>query len=445
MFGTLKRNGAGHESYSLELTSAPFSNQRQGSITRNACVRCRTRKAKCTGEAGGCQRCRDQNSECRYPNTQIHRFRAKNTLTNSRASEGARGRRSPADAVHTPAVPMSIGTTSGSEARIDAAESPILATNTALPPTPQSNLFDPASDFDVETFFDIDYGMEEVIGTVAEEATGTATPDIAEIGACGDAWPQMGALCAATASTTSTPGNRNLPPQPIKGSCLCALQAIQTHESIEIGLVFGLQYESGLATDILQRQKACLADCEALLRCQSCTARSEHVILILSMCDKIAYNMEDTLGAILRGGRRGDNKQGTREPFEIYISEPKLMTLDNLEKPSPLSYSQTPAEFRQRSATNRNRGCSPATTGLDRTYRGNHNQSLRSHGLQIGLWPLDDEDEYGVLRSLFSTRIEKLRSLLLILQDLAIEHNWPVHRKLVNEVRERFTESLSVI
>lgn len=121
------------------------------------------------------------------------------------------------------------------------------------------------------------------------------------------------------------------------------------------------------------------------------------------------------------------------------------MPLDTSEGASPSSYSQTPADLWQSSSPGQNRRCSKTASAVDHMYGGHHQQGPNGHGLQIGLWPLDDEDECGVLRSLFLTRIRKLRSLLLVLQGLAIEHHWPVHRRLIDEVKERFSESFSVI
>ena len=256
-------------------------------------------QAKCTGEAGGCQRCRNHSSECRYPNAQNHRFRRRDTAINARKSIDSEERDMPLDSVQGPVAPASSMTASSSEAHIDIAKTP---PDTDLSSTPADRIFNLGTEFDMETFFDIDYGIEAARSTGASDITVPETHK--------DVWPQA-------AMATSIQEKYNPPSQPADSGCPCALRAIQTHESIEIGLVFGLQYQPGRITDVLQRQKACLADCEALLRCQSCTAKSGHVVLILSMCDKIAYNMEDVLSVVFPRGQCGEDEKGKQNLLQV--------------------------------------------------------------------------------------------------------------------------------
>ncbi|KAF1962413.1 hypothetical protein CC80DRAFT_570319 [Byssothecium circinans] len=67
MFGTFRheKSQSGHDLSVLEPITSPFERSSY-KISRIACVYCRFKKVKCTGEEQGCQRCPDKQLRCSY-------------------------------------------------------------------------------------------------------------------------------------------------------------------------------------------------------------------------------------------------------------------------------------------------------------------------------------------------------------------------------------------
>ncbi|KAI1394752.1 hypothetical protein F4819DRAFT_239462 [Hypoxylon fuscum] len=67
MFSTFMHleSGSGSGQYVVESTASPFDRPSHR-ISRLACVYCRSKKVKCTGEEHGCRRCLDKQIVCSY-------------------------------------------------------------------------------------------------------------------------------------------------------------------------------------------------------------------------------------------------------------------------------------------------------------------------------------------------------------------------------------------
>ena len=75
--------------------------------------------------------------------------------------------------------------------------------------------------------------------------------------------------------------------------CNCIGQALSIYEAIEVNLVWGPREGCSPANKVMHHQKSVLAQCEAIFACSStCSQRSEYVMLLIHMCDKILGSLE---------------------------------------------------------------------------------------------------------------------------------------------------------
>ncbi|KAI0195212.1 hypothetical protein EV127DRAFT_181555 [Xylaria flabelliformis] len=438
MFGTLRYNRSSDEAYSLEATDAPFAKKRQGVPARTACASCRERKAKCTGEEYGCQRCLARNIECRYPSTQ--RKRPGSTL-NEEIRQGTRG------SLDSTEEDGTITTTPFSQSRH--------SQPTTITTDPPSGEVFP----DAELGFCPDLNFPFDFQTSADFASDLPSPS-EEPSNGGFSSTRFPKLLSGTERISGNSNSRFHASSRSREhkynnvqSCLCFSLAMCTHEAIEVNLVHGLQDQSATAETLLQHMKTCLADCEALLRCNACRTKSEFVMLILSMCEKIACSLEDAYALLLpsapcrkdlysdkadrsRMWGTGSGASWTRHPV-------------NTAETFRSGITSVPVAFpaRRESVVNEvDNICEPG----DRTRWREEGEiegdrpSVRRR-LKIGFWQLDDDDETHVLRGLLVARIGKFSTLLETLRDVVGKHQWPVHKNLTWTLQGRFEDAFNTI
>ncbi|KAI1757661.1 hypothetical protein F4782DRAFT_479378 [Xylaria castorea] len=448
MFGTLRYNRSSDEAYSLEATDAPFAKKRQGVPARTACASCRERKAKCTGEEYGCQRCLTRNIECRYPSTQ--RKRPGSTL-----NEGIRQ-----------------GTPTTARGSLDSTEEDGITTTTPFSstlPDSQSRYSQPTSittDLssgsvfpDAELGFcpDINFPFDFQTSTGFTSDLPSPSDELPHGGVSDTRFPKIlsGAERISGSSNSrfhASSRSREHRHNNVQ-SCLCFSLAMCTHEAIEVNLVHGLQDQSATAENLLQHMKTCLADCEALLRCHACRTKSEYVMLILSMCEKIACSLEDARAVLLpSASHRKDLHSDKADRNRVWgTGSGASWTQHRANAPEALrsGIASVPAVLPARRE--------PLVNEVDSAHEQHDRTSWREGGeiggghpsvrrrLRIGFWQLDDDDETHVLRGLLVARIGKFATLLETLRDVVGKHQWPVHKNLTWNLQGRFEDALNTI
>lgn len=148
--------------------------------------------------------------------------------------------------------------------------------------------------------------------------------------------------------------------------------------------------------------KSSLEICEMLMDCQTCSARSECIMLSICMCDTMVARAEELVGAV---------------------------------KPSPSSIGNKVMP-----------GSVPSDQGkIHRRHHCGHHSSDRSaahSGLRLGQWRLDNEDELQVIQSLLAARMTRLDNLTARMKRVAQQNEWPVHDARIGNMRERLVAAM---
>lgn len=229
----------------------------------------------------------------------------------------------------------------------------------------------------------------------------------------------------ASSSVTPLPATPSVPEQQ-QQQCSCFVQAVGTHESIEVAR-WGLKELSGDVDEILQQLNKALVECEELLECRRCNVQPSYVMLLLNMCSKMLASLEDiSIGTSRLGG-------------SSCHSDRSITTSSSSSSTTPSSASSASSSM-FRSADGKRRRC--ASDGADRTgeNNGNSNESRRREiGISIRNWQLDDDDEHLVLQSLIRARVARLERLLGMLGRVVSENSWPAHGGMMRELQGRLT------
>lgn len=174
--------------------------------------------------------------------------------------------------------------------------------------------------------------------------------------------------------------------------CSCFAQAIGVYEGIGARSI-GCSRDPSTSTDqILQHQKLALMRCEDLLKCQRCCSRSDFIMLIISMCDRMLSSLHSVLERARQGRQHG----------------------------------QSQGSCVQRETQN---------NAMSSTFNVNNSSRGRPR-LQIGAWQLDDEDELQVLQSLLKLRFAKLGDFVNEIGKVVDINHWPAHQHIVLNLRE---------
>ncbi|KAI1337317.1 hypothetical protein F5Y15DRAFT_158597 [Xylariaceae sp. FL0016] len=433
MFGTLRNdvttNGPG---LLLEATNAPFSKQRQGTLTKNACAQCRLRKSKCTGEAEGCHRCRERRLQCRYPMTR-----------------GVKPGRNTKDLISSPPSSLEENQIVSSSSREDEGATTVIERSGSvveeadasghnawsLGSNPSSNdRFDFGTSFEfAESDVMVAHGAST--GLFDDFVPQLISPDASQKGPDRNDSHHHINHGAKAAANTSNGSPDNFHTFHSQYQCSCFAQAISVHENIEVNLVGVLHDHSGTAEELLKQQKNCLAECENLLECNPCCSRSDYVMLILSMCMKIASSLENSwlaLPLVKRGTSGNSESRQITSPAETSECNQLLAGLGHI------LYTRNSYHIAQQKGIRGSDG-NTATRGL-RSEQPNGSQRL-----EIGAWELDDEDEIHVFRSLLLARVQRFGSLAHNLERMVAVNDWPVHKGVVLDLKANFAEILDTV
>ncbi|KAJ0296904.1 hypothetical protein Brms1b_013665 [Colletotrichum noveboracense] len=208
-------------------------------------------------------------------------------------------------------------------------------------------------------------------------------------------------------------------------SCSCIFAAMSLHEAVQIDLVWNdLPPDPSAATrplgepscelssaatsplspsfqplitqqTILHRQKTLLARLDSLLWCGPCWSRSNFVILIITMSERILGSLESVERVVRRkheyGGGGGGTQTATADP-----ANPWLAGKTGALTPPP----------------------------------------------SAGGWQIDDDDEQRLVVSLLRSRMARLGSTIAMAESAVSANAWSSHDRMVQALRKRFNSLL---
>ncbi|KAI1258589.1 hypothetical protein F5Y18DRAFT_342547 [Xylariaceae sp. FL1019] len=442
MFQTLKarRGVTGEPAYVVQSSALPF--EKDKSKKQRACKLCKLKKLKCVVEGNSCAKCLKQGVECSYrtasestsaptPSRRTARPKSRGTPPRSDQVEAtkitpARNQAASFDYV-TPDSTPALSVQDGSVDSIDSNHCLSASIPQMFPEDFPSTDFLDRNDiqFDfwsvndnTDAYFATDYdanhhqppdmrSFSQMLETAPSHGY-LLDPDIIASGLGEEGLavtlpsPQSasgtGVHSADVEPTESSPSQQGY--QSIRSDkevgaiipsrCHCLEHLMSANEKMQVKLVWRAGSPNGIGVsvdDMLECQKDVLATCGTLLECQSCSLRSQYVLLVVSMCREMANGIEHLSSLILsdRGSQHGSRK----------------------------------------------RSCSTVdATGMK--------------GLKPGGWRLDDEDEMEVIKSLIGIRLTRLRSLVLRLEK-GIRQNHSDYGWIASALRDTVTEKMAAL
>lgn len=188
------------------------------------------------------------------------------------------------------------------------------------------------------------------------------------------------------------------PPPTTESSCSCFVQAIGTHEAIEVAVWCQKETFSDVH-DIIRHHKQVMIECESLLGCKKCSRNRGFVIVLISMLRKIL----ESLGEVCQGAgspRTAGSEKATIAEFgtEVRGVEKGGSQCRNRDEVHQLCY-----------------------------------------GISLQGQQLDDDDEHLVLQCLFKARVAKLEHLLGLLHKVVVEQSCPAHKSLIRCLQNRLS------
>ncbi|KAI0099194.1 hypothetical protein GGR51DRAFT_397703 [Nemania sp. FL0031] len=432
MFGTLRHSVSSDEPYLLEATDAPFEKRRGQGL--KACASCRARKSKCTGEPNGCQRCLSKNIECQY-----------NGVTNTTMTEETRNKNlspqanAPCDSIgegdNESTTPMNRVTSTGTWSTIDWGDPSWPSTTDGM----GNN--EPPLSTDINFSFNFAAGASSQPFQVSQDEPKDChhhQPSLESTHGSSGRQPPTTSLIVGSVGVAQSNSRSSGHPQsqePNGNQCSCFSFALRSHESIEVDIVRGLQNNSLTLEDLLQRLKIDLTDCEALLQCHSCRAKSEYIMLILAICEKIAYSLEDAQGSLLSKSREHPEETARKRARN---SQPNLRSVSSSKITVLAPGRLAPTEYNRKGDGD---GGKPAETADENSAGSNDSVHHIRRKFKVGLWQLDEDDETHVLRGLLMARVERFAALLQKIQDVMNHYQWPVHKGIATTLSIRVCEA----
>ncbi|KAL7802199.1 hypothetical protein V8C44DRAFT_345607 [Trichoderma aethiopicum] len=298
MFYTISYNNASTEAESVSKLASnhTFGEYRQ---SRLACVECRARKVKCSGEVTGCQRCQGTGTSCVFPE---RTKRGTKRQKNSAPLDGQDRRRS--------VVGSERSCQNGESSRSRGSSSSISSTSTRdshpFAPGVSTAGFSPALDFGSSEFsihcdslgenFTLD--LEQLNSTLADLSSLPSSSGISP--------SHSQPFCAAphqTPRSTETPCLISDSPSTIDGElCTCAQSALHMLEELE------QQYHTtpgGVSSNgVLGYQRIALARLNAWLSCDHGQTPRATTKLIVLVIEGLSVSLERGVAGCVRQIRR---------------------------------------------------------------------------------------------------------------------------------------------
>ncbi|KAE8368551.1 hypothetical protein BDV27DRAFT_153931 [Aspergillus caelatus] len=283
MFRTFRHINSENRRDILESVLPPFDRKRQGKLTRVACIHCRSKKLKCTGERNGCRRCRLKKLDCTYPRPSSSKSLSK-TKDQERTS-------------HTDRHPLAAGNHAGT-AYI---REPIVTNSVMMEGFADGNhKLDQMGTLDVANYFLWNESSPDEAHNPDTNTIDYLTQDASffSIPCFRDSQPDSekahGAGCTPEPAFKTGTNSKSTP-------CSCLRQILRTFETVQLATALGLQDASEAfysnARNTLCVQKDALASCETLLECPMCSSQSEHITMVTYINDKMLTSIRDLVSA----------------------------------------------------------------------------------------------------------------------------------------------------
>ncbi|KAI0171062.1 hypothetical protein BJ166DRAFT_210938 [Pestalotiopsis sp. NC0098] len=422
MFNTLRqtKTGSGHGPFVLESATSPFARQAHG-ISRLACVSCRSKKVKCTGEEHGCRRCLERQIECSYASvsrqdteTTTPRRRSCVQPEYTNADGAATYHRSKTTSVQIPA-PNEPTTETHSTSDASMAGTDLLDTNLdfsrhldesdmlSMDDNPSLGLFN--------VFQGTDFGRDSR-AVLAEAARRDSVAQRSDMSGSGD---DMSATAVPMMPPLSSP--RSI--RHTECDCLGS-ELLSVYETVEERLTWPRRVAANNSSPVspismasfpeaqptLLTQKEILKSCEKWLSRDASRIQSRHVILMVSIFDGLLASIIWML-----------NNQKGGSAMDVPGSDPASYI-----PPSLSGYHDGPSAGHPCHV----RDLLSLTMGSE--------QSPQNPG--------DDEENVYMLRSLLNFRVSRLKGLLERLWAISASSRWLVQAQMVKSLLDRLARTL---
>ncbi|GLB08934.1 hypothetical protein AtubIFM57258_004843 [Aspergillus tubingensis] len=450
MFGTLVSTQSESEPFISHVIRPPFESDRE--LKHLACLACRTKKLKCTGERTGCQRCLDRGLPCEYQEANPHRGRRprgaslnnnknngevedstdhssasaapKNSDGSRRASHSSEaakariryreekeqgGRRSEGPGSlngGTPHATSDLGEDGLDPELLTSMHEPATELGAEvqlsdIPMTPDDDLSSLLPDFGHTDFASNDVNQDLLF---LSQLAASSTPELVNPSYPPNPSPAMPRLSSST-SRLGIPGISQLASSPSIAnlhmpSCTCLQSTLTLYESIravqwraQCGASAGLSRE--MAHLILKACKLALNQCHRLIGCSSCKREPLFVMLLCSVCDQCLTCFETFHDSHQRRLRSRSMTSSTGSSF-VNASE--------------------------------------ARSEMDQL-----GEIVQLANLPFGDVPvlLDDEDDINMTCSLLTTRVASMVSLLRLLGPIIDGCGWRTHHDTFSVLQKR--------
>ncbi|KAI1127653.1 hypothetical protein F5Y10DRAFT_292689 [Nemania abortiva] len=441
MFQILRQANQRDGTYVLESTNPPFEKRDPAQIVRLACLRCREKKVRCTGDKDGCQRCSDKGVKCSYANSSppsSSSSSSSSSITATSASPSTSESATvaqPTTALLTPPATtveqQSTASTSSSTAPVapvpdrlseagTGVSSAMLEHNTAtydfnqvesdfIHDTPSSMIHDPFNPPSSTSMNSIhpDFSFQDFLH---EPILNFSSTDSAE------------SLLRKAPLIGRTGAEQAVGSDPDPNNCYSSHGMLQAFEAVEVCLVWTPRACStanatplSLGIDeMLTCQKEVLQSCRARLQCKLCRFRSHDAVLLMNICEKL-------LGSILRVKDVVDNQRNHDLAHSSNLRLPSFVssTISSYSLIEQAMFQKQENQHPQRVDTSRNRINNFDGQALD---------------LGLGEWRVDDEDKLHVLASLLRIRMMKLKQVVQELEEVVMSNCWLMHATMVRDL-----------
>ncbi|KAK8880053.1 Aspyridones cluster regulator [Apiospora arundinis] len=399
----------------------------QTATTRLACVRCREKKVRCTGDRDSCQRCKDKKVPCSYV----------------AATRPEMSPRSSADAPATTASPAEStnlnpppGEPQQPTSNLPAVTLPNTTSQTTLSEA-ASGTFSFACDDAIETY-DFDQEMSQFVSmdddafealAMTTSNTGSSfeffeshlhDPLLDILGS--DGRPDSSHLSSMSPDQRSSESRGGRDEQHM--SCHSSHDMLRTFEAVEVSLMWTQRGSCAAVSpplgleEMLTCQKEVLDSCRARLGCTTCRLESYDAMILINICQKLLGSMVKVQAAIK--GQRG------REPTSTPSSLRASSLLD--------SSSAGPYSLVEQIMFSNNPGRKPQHHHEAQSRNGLGRQHSKSFGTGLSEWRFDEEDKLHALLSLLGIRMGKLKHVVQALEEIARSNRWLVHTSMAQHL-----------
>ncbi|KAK8132040.1 hypothetical protein PG999_000213 [Apiospora kogelbergensis] len=404
----------------------------QTATTRLACVRCREKKVRCTGDRDSCQRCKDKQVPCSY-------------VAATRTEVSPRSSADPPAATASPAESTNPNPPPGEQQQQPTSNIPAVTlpntTSQTLPEAVSAN-FAFACDDALDTY-DFDQDMSQFVSmdddafeALAMTSSHTASSfDVFEghlhdplldiLGSSDSSHLSMSPDPRSSESSSLRRTGDGRGEQQQQRSCHSSHDMLRTFEAVEVSLMWTQRGPCAAASpplgleEMLTCQKEVLDSCRARLGCTTCRFESYDAVILINICEKLLGSMVKVQAAI-----KGQRGRGQQTPM---LSSPH--------RASSLLGSSTGSYSLVEQILFNSTGRKPQQQHHEAQSRNSlGRQHSKSFGTGISEWKFDEEDKLHALLSLLGIRMGKLKHVVQALEEVVLSNRWLVHTSMVQHL-----------